>query len=53
MNEMPRKAECQSANLTALQRDLKAMAAQIKSPDQPASDRSEERQGLTLVIRGK
>jgi hypothetical protein len=53
MNEMPRRPECQSANLAALQRDLKAMAAQIKSPDQPARDRSEEHHGLTLVIRGK
>jgi hypothetical protein len=53
MNELPRKAECRSANLAALQRDLEERAAQIKSPDQSASDRAENLQGLTLVIRGK
>jgi hypothetical protein len=53
MNEMPRRPECRPANLTALQRDLKERAAQTKSPDRPARDRSEEHHGLTLVIRGK
>jgi hypothetical protein len=43
MNEVPHKPDCQSANLAALQRDLKEMATQIKSPDQPAADRSENR----------
>jgi hypothetical protein len=54
MMEMPHTPDERIlVNLAALQRGLKEMAANIKSPDQPANDRPGQPQGPTLVIRGK